>query len=122
MTIPDPFTDPGPESDPDAFDPSDAARSALSVAQVMAPDDLLADVDPAAALYFFGALGWHVFRVWVAAAADLPPDADERSEIASEVLQSLGQALGMIDAAQSKIGLIPPEQADGSVAISSATL
>src|SRR5208337_1594278 len=117
MTIDDPFTDPGPEPEPETIDPAADAIGELAAAQVMAPDDLLADVSAPAQLYFLGACGWHVFRQWTATLAEIDETDADATAAPTEVLMALGQALGMIDHAQSQIGLVPPEQAAASVDI-----
>lgn len=110
MTGPPDLTDPDTPATEATFDPAEDAQRELAEGMVMPPDDLLGDVGPLAQLLYLSRTGWHVLQQWTAMLASEAGDVVDDDSGPVRALAAITQAVGMLDYAQSTVGLIPPEQ------------
>jgi len=92
-----------------AIDPQELAKQQLADGSVPAPEDLLADLDPLAALYYLEQTGWMVLNMWTGFAQEQQDANADGAEDLAVTLSQVAAVVGMLDGACARIGLIPTD-------------
>lgn len=92
-----------------AIDPQEMAKAELAEAMIPTPDDIMEELTPLGALYYWEQLGWATLTTWTAHVQDMDDQGDEAASEMAGVLQGIATALGGLDAVCATIGLVPAE-------------